>query len=399
MSTPLTIRPIDAADYRAFVADFPQTSFLQMPEWAPVKTEWTPENLGWFDANDTLVAVALVLHRSLPVLKKTLAYIPDGPIWAWDANDAPAVLEPLRDYLKAKGAFLIRMGPPVVQNRWPGEQIRRAVAADTGGSIDQQHPDELKHTSADDLAAEQKLAAQLASQLKALGWQEPSVSDDFEAGQPQFQARIPLRDAEGQQLSVDEVLSRMDQSSRRQTRKSTRTGVEVSHGTEADFDQWKALFDETAERDGFLGRPADYFTTMYRELNAANPGSCVLYLARAAAENDENAPEGTLLAAAIFIREAKAAWYLYGASSNDYRKLGAPRRLQLAMIEDAIEAGCDYYDLGGISATLQKDHELAGLTRFKTTMGADVVRTLGEWDLPLNKVLTKAFEVYMARRG
>ena len=32
-------------------------------------------------------------------------------------------------------------------------------------------------------------------------------------------------------------------------------------------------------------------------------------------------------------------------------------------------------------------------------MGADVVRTLGEWDLPLNKVLTKAFEVYMARRS
>ena len=138
---------------------------------------------------------------------------------------------------------------------------------------------------------------------------------------------------------------------------------------------------------------------MHRELNAANSGSCVLYLAHAAAENDENAPEGTLLAAAIYIQEGRNAWYLYGASASDFRKLYAPRRLQLAMIEHALEAGCDTYDLGGVSGTLSKDHELAGLTRFKTTMGADVVRTMGEWDLRLNKVLARMFDMYMARRG
>ena len=51
------------------------------------------------------------------------------------------------------------------------------------------------------------------------------------------------------------------------------------------------------------------------------------------------------------------------------------------------------------SATLDKEHELAGLTRFKTTMGADVVQTMGEWDYPINKVVARGFQAYMQRRG
>lgn len=395
----LNIRPISTKDYREFVAQYPHTSFLQMPEWASVKPQWQPEQLGWFDADDALVAVALVLHRALPALKKTLAYIPDGPIWDWDAHRAPAVLEPLREHLKEQGAFLVRMGPPVIQKRFPADQIRKALSQDTGGDMTGLDAEAPTHTAEEQIAEEELLATQLTAQLKAMGWEEPTVSDDFEAGQPQFQARIPLRNADGDPLTLDEIYSRMDSSSRRQTRKSARTGVIVSVGTEDDFDQWMSLFDETAERDGFLGRPKEYFTTMHRELNAANSGSCVLYLAHAAAENDENAPEGTLLAAAIYIQEGRNAWYLYGASASDFRKLYAPRRLQLAMIEHALEAGCDTYDLGGVSGTLSKDHELAGLTRFKTTMGADVVRTMGEWDLRLNKVLARMFDMYMARRG
>ena len=106
-----------------------------MPEWASVKPQWQPEQLGWFDADDALVAVALVLHRALPALKKTLAYIPDGPIWDWDAHRAPAVLEPLREHLKEQGAFLVRMGPPVIQKRFPADQIRKALSQDTGGDM------------------------------------------------------------------------------------------------------------------------------------------------------------------------------------------------------------------------------------------------------------------------
>ncbi|HRO95272.1 MAG TPA: peptidoglycan bridge formation glycyltransferase FemA/FemB family protein [Citricoccus sp.] len=52
-----------------------------------------------------------------------------------------------------------------------------------------------------------------------------------------------------------------------------------------------------------------------------------------------------------------------------------------------------------MSPSLDPEYELAGLTRFKTTMGADVVQTYGEWDYPVNRLLAQGFALYMARRG
>ena len=39
-----------------------------------------------------------------------------------------------------------------------------------------------------------------------------------------------------------------------------------------------------------------------------------------------------------------------------------------------------------------------GLIRFKVGTGGEAVRLVGEWDLPLNRFLYKAFDLYMKRR-
>ena len=91
----------------------------------------------------------------------------------------------------------------------------------------------------------------------------------------------------------------------------------------------------------------------------------MLYLAR---------HEGRLLAAAIYVRKGRVAWYVYGASSSEERNLYAPRALQYRQVDEAIAAGCDWYDLGGLSATLDIGHHLAGLTQFKAALGCDVVQ-------------------------
>src|SRR5699024_6830013 len=136
-------------------------------------------------------------------------------------------------------------------------------------------------------------------------------------------------------------------------------------------------------------RPLVYFQRLFTELNAAPDTECVLYFAR---------HQGHTLAAAIYVRQGRSAWYVYGASSMHEPKRYAPRALQLHQIEQALAAGCEWFDLGGVSPSLDSHHHLAGLTRFKTTMGADVVETLGEWDYPINPLLTKAFNLYMSWR-
>ncbi|MDZ5077099.1 lipid II:glycine glycyltransferase FemX [Nesterenkonia sp. HG001] len=380
----LTVHPISADEHAAFLAQHPTASFLQNPRWPQVKTDWRGESLGAFDG-DRLVAATLVLHRRLPLPsavpvlgRKSLAYLAEGPVFDAEEVALSALLPALVDHLKGQGAFLIRMGLPGVTRRWAAQDVRRALASGEHTVISELEPLQVD----DDAVA-------VRAELEGLGWQPPQESEEFEAGQPQFQARIPLTDEEGGALDVDAVLARMDQTSRRQTRKSTRSELVITTGGEEDLPAWQALYAETAERDDFTGRPLSYFQRMFRELNAAEDTECTLYFAH---------HEDALLAAAIYVRQGKFAWYVYGASSSQERKRYAPRALQLRQIEDALAAGCRWYDLGGLSPSLDPEYPLAGLTRFKTTMGADVVQTYGEWDYPVNRLLTRAFTLYMARR-
>ena len=68
------------------------------------------------------------------------------------------------------------------------------------------------------------------------------------------------------------------------------------------------------------------------------------------------------------------------------------------MIRDALAAGCDVYDLRGITPTLSADDPHVGLIQFKVGTGGQAVRYVGEWDLPLRPVMYRAFDLYMRRR-
>ena len=119
----LTVRPIPAADHLAFLREQSWASFLQTPAWATVKSEWRAESLGWFDG-ERMVGAGLVLYRRLPRLRRYLAYLPEGPVLDWTADDLAPWLTPMADHLRSQGAFGIRMGPPVVTRRWsagPGQ--------------------------------------------------------------------------------------------------------------------------------------------------------------------------------------------------------------------------------------------------------------------------------------
>ncbi|MGN6687995.1 MAG: peptidoglycan bridge formation glycyltransferase FemA/FemB family protein, partial [Actinomycetales bacterium] len=73
--------------------------------------------------------------------------------------------------------------------------------------------------------------------------------------------------------------------------------------------------------------------------------------------------------------------------------------VQWQMMRDARDSGAEVYDLRGISDVLAEDDHLVGLVQFKVGTGGEAVEYLGEWDLPLNRLLFTAFDVYMKRRG
>jgi lipid II:glycine glycyltransferase (peptidoglycan interpeptide bridge formation enzyme) len=105
------------------------------------------------------------------------------------------------------------------------------------------------------------------------------------------------------------------------------------------------------------------------------------------------------VAATIWIRVGTHTWYSYGASSTEKREVRGSNAIQWRMVQDALAAGADVYDLRGITETLDPDDPHVGLIQFKVGTGGEAVEYAGEWDLALNGPIYKAFSVYMARRS
>ena len=190
------------------------------------------------------------------------------------------------------------------------------------------------------------------------------------------------------------MLAGMNQLWRRNIKKADKAGVEVTTAPaaatrRATSSSSTTSTSHTAERDHFTPRALAYFRAMADALGAEEPDRFRLYLAR---------HEGDLVAATIMVRVGAHAWYSYGASSTEKRDVRGSNAVQWAMIRDAIAAGADVYDLRGITDTLDDDDTHVGLIQFKVGTGGEAVEYAGEWDLPLNKALYKAFDLYMSRR-
>ncbi|NYD40011.1 lipid II:glycine glycyltransferase FemX [Nocardioides panaciterrulae] len=379
---PLTVREVSPEEHLDFLRSRRSASFLQTPAWGRVKSEWRRESLGWFRGGE-LVGAGLVLYRQLPRLKRYLAYLPEGPVIDWADDDLAAWLAPMTAHLKGRGAFGVRMGPPVVTRRWSAAQVKEGIADEGVRRLGDLAPSERDHTG-----------ARVLSQLDELGWRRQAAEGGFAAGQPQYNFQIPLRDAEGRPRTEDDVLAGMNQQWRRNIRKADKAGVEVtgSEGREealAALPAFHELYVHTAGRDHFTPRPLGYFRTMVEALAAEEPDRIRLYLAR---------HEGELVAATIAVRVGGHAWYSYGASSTEKRDVRGSNAVQWAMIRDALAAGADVYDLRGITDTLDPEDSHVGLIQFKVGTGGEAVEYAGEWDLPVSRPLYAAFDLYMRRR-
>jgi lipid II:glycine glycyltransferase (peptidoglycan interpeptide bridge formation enzyme) len=391
-SEALTVRTITAEEHLALIRSLSRpaagtpagsASFLQTPAWAAVKPEWKSESIGWFSrsstGNQNIVGAALVLYRQLPKIRRYLAYLPEGPLVDWNSDELRAWLDPMTDHLREQGAFGIRIGPPVVTRRWTAAQIKEGIADSSVATLTTLPPTERS-----------QVGARVVSQLQELGWRQQAVEGGFAAGQPQYNFWIRLVDDEGNPRSEDDVLAGMNQQWRRNIKKAAKLGVEVERGETSDLKTFHELYVLTAGRDHFTPRPLSYFETMFAALSAEEPDRIRLYLAR---------HEGDLVAATIWIRVGTHAWYSYGASSTEKRDVRGSNAIQWQMIRDSLAAGAHVYDLRGITATLDAEDDHIGLIQFKVGTGGEAVEYAGEWDLPINRAIYKAFDLYMSRRG
>ncbi|MGI8702096.1 MAG: lipid II:glycine glycyltransferase FemX [Nocardioidaceae bacterium] len=370
--SPVAVRTISAATHLDYIRSQSSASFLQTPAWGQVKREWRSESIGWH-RGEKLVGVGLVLYRRLPLVTRSLAYLPEGPLLDWTDPALPELLRAMTAHLKSQGAFGIRMGPPVTTRSWTSGTVKKAIADAAHRRLADVPPD-----------ATNEVGQRVGATLRAAGWRAHESVDGFSAGQPQYVFQLPLAARDEAQ-----VLAGMNQLWRRNIKKATASGVQVSLGSVDDLPAFHALYAETAARDEFTPRPLAYFQQMFAAMQAEDADRLRLYLAH---------HDGDLVAATTLVRVGRHTWYSYGASSSAKRDVRGSNAVQWRMICDALAMEADVYDLRGITDTLAADDPHIGLIQFKVGTGGSAVEYVGEWDLPVNRLLYKAFDVYMSRR-
>jgi len=186
-------------------------------------------------------------------------------------------------------------------------------------------------------------------------------------------------------LSCDELLSQMKPKWRSNIRLSAKKDVQVRNGGVQELELFYNLLKETAARDGIAVHSFDYYKTLF-EICTEQGKNIQIRLYIASHENDT-------IAAIMVLFYGKNAVYLYGASSNIKRNLMPAYALQWKAMQDGKEAGCLYYDLFGIPPDDDPNHPMAGLYRFKTGFGGQIIHRPGCWDYPLKKTVYSFFNL------
>ncbi len=327
-------------EWHETLAGLAGAELLQSWEWGELKSRygWTPQRWAW-KREGSPRAAAQVLWRSQKIfgMRATIAYIPRGPLLDWDNVDLrKRVLHDLRSLACREGALFLKVDPHVALGYG---------VPDSGEA----QPDVL--------------GLELVDELAAAGWCGSRQ-------QVQFRNTVMLDLVQEESA----LLASFRQKTRYNVRLAIRKGVTVRPGTDGDLDMLFGLYACTAERDGFVIRPQQYYLDVWSSFMRAGMAEPLL------AEMD-----GEVVAALIIFTFRTQATYMYGMSSGEHSEKMPNYLLQWEAICRAKRAGCSVYDFWGAPDQFVHGDPLWGVWRFKSGFRGRVVRTLGAWDYPCGR--------------
>jgi lipid II:glycine glycyltransferase (peptidoglycan interpeptide bridge formation enzyme) len=307
----------DAARFNSALTTLPYRHILQSWEWGQFKSRW-----GWTPRaflNEECTAAALVLRRALSPLRLNILYVPKGPALDY-ANSAllDGVLNDLIASARRDRAIFIKIDPDLKQ-------------ADCSLLLDR-------------------------------GWR-------YSAEQIQFRNTMLI----DLTRSEDDLLAAMKPKTRYNVRLAQKKGVTVRAGERRDLDLLYQLYAETAQRDGFIIRPVDYYRDAWGSFVQAGLAQPLIAFVGQEA-----------VAGLILFHFSDRAWYMYGMSSNQHREKMPNHLLQWEAMRWAKAQGCVVYDLWGAPDELKESDSMWGVYKFKEGLGAEFAPHAGAHDFVIS---------------
>lgn len=331
---------MDAATWNNLICQMPVTHILQTWEWGDFKSRygWQPIYQQWNNSTRGQDALALILKRALSRRMGSVPavlYAPKGPLLkSYDQSTVQQVLTDLAQLARSQGAIFIKIDPDV--------PLAKGIPGDPEEQLD-------------------PLGDKFVSQLNSSGWR-------FSQDQIQFRNTMTL----DLTLPETELLANMKQKTRYNIGLASRRGVVVRQGDQGDLPELFRLYAETSLRDGFVIRSAEYYLDLWRTF--IRSGMATPLVAEV---------NGRIVAGLVLFHFGKQAWYLYGMSSALEREKMPNYLLQWEAIRQAKAFNCIVYDLWGAPDNFNEGDSMWGVFRFKEGLGAQVVRHISAWDLPV----------------
>ena len=307
--------------YESFVSSHPKGHFMQSVRWAGAKRDWKNVILVCEDENGTVKGGMSVLIRKVPVLPYKLMYCPRGPVCdIYDESTIKELTQAVCQLAKKEKAYVLKIDPDVLSSDKKFENIMKNCGYTVGRDV-----------------------------------------KNFEGVQPRYVFRLTIKDKNEQ-----EIMEIFHPKTRYNIRLAIKKGVTARVGNREDLADFHRIMVETGDRDDFIVRNLAYFQAMF---DAMGTEHLRLYIMEY---------EGKVVAGSIAIYYGNKVWYLYGASSNESRRVMPNYLMQWEMIKWAMELKCEIYDFRGVSGDISEDNPLYGLYRFKKGFNGEFTEFISE---------------------
>lgn len=387
-------------EHDAFVKSQPNGDLLQLTKWAETKklTGWYSRRIA-VGENGEIKGVGQLLFKKIPKLPFTLCYVSRGFVTDYDNKDALSqLLEEAKKVAKDEKAYAIKIDPDV----------------------------EVEH------------GAEALKNLRNLGFRHKGFKEGLSKDyiQPRMTMITPI------DKSDEDIIQSFERRNRSKVRLALKRGTKVERAGREGLKTFAHLMQITGERDGFLTRDISYFENIYDALH--DDGDAELFLVKLEPKpvletvnseitdleneieklqnkkqdkktlnkiNDANNkikksqdlkndllelekehPDGIYLSGALLMFAGNKSYYLYGASSNDFRDFLPNHHMQYTMMKYARDHGATTYDFGGTDNNPDKESDHYGLWTFKKVWGTYLSEKIGEFDYVLNQPLYQLIE-------
>ncbi len=412
---------LNKKDFKSFADKHPQITFHQTEEWANLKkvNNWQAHYIGLENDNDEIVAGAMILSKTLPIIKKKMFYSPRG--FLIDYNDKKLLetfTNELKKYIKKEQGIFVKIDPFVEYQEH-----------DNDGNIVK---DGYNNKSA-------------VENLKNLGYKFFGFNLMQDTLQPRWMHVIETKNR-----TLDDVMKDMESKTRQILRKNERCGITTREITRDELPIFKDIMKHTSDRREFVDRPLSYYEAMWDNLHDSGilkiliaeidfniyekntieekkeaekslkeriykKDKGILKMNEKKFNSSNKQDEETIkrlekqlekikelkkeygdkeiLGGILFLIYGNEVLSLHGGSHAKLMQFQSAYTIHFEGVKMAVEGNYNRYNFYGITGDFRKENPLYGLYLFKKSFGGHVVELIGEYDLIISKFWYNTYNI------